>query len=339
MKKKLAFILTACLFTGILAVHAAPNSGNPDEETEVTLEETTKIHEDETVHYPNATLQTAIEKYKQGNYIGCIQETLSLVKLNPSDAAAYYYMAISYAQIGDGGNALKAYNSAIDLNTIPVITDYAKVGKDCLINGPLCPVSASTAEGGEATEEESDLDKFINAPYGNGMSDEVNAQFLKKELENIQKDINQKEKLDRDDIQRIEDFDSRKILTPIYEEDENTDLDSSISDGTKIAMAEPSDEEILSAIKTLRSAGMTVNIQPTNQNPYSQNPEYMQQSAEMAQWNALMGNNNNTNNYMNMMPYFMNPDGSARKDINPQMIQTMLMSSSMMDFNFNSEEK
>ena len=42
---------------------------------------------------------------------------------------------------------------------------------------------------------------------------------------------------------------------------------------------------------------------------------------------------------MNMMPYFMNPDGSGRKDINPQMIQTMLMSSSMMDFNFNSEEK
>ena len=332
MKKHNALLISlAVLLTSMLTVTAAdvvefdPATGSlgssSDEAQEVTLDETTNF-DTKTVYYPNATLSSVISKYKNHNYTGCIQEVLSLVQKDPSNAAAYYYLGMAYANIGDGGNAIKAYNKVIALNTNPTITDYALKGKDCLTGGPLChPEKATNAEG----EEETDIDKLIKAPYGNGLSPEVNMQIRQKELNSIHRQINKKDKLDNKDIQRIENFDKQKNNT------------SSIEDGTLIASATPSDEDVLAAIKTLREAGLTVNVQASN--PYYQDPQYMAQSNEMAQWNAMMGNgnNNNNNSFMNMMPMLMNPDGSARKDINPQMIQAMLLNSSMMDFNFNND--
>ena len=156
------------------------------------MSETTQF-DTKTVYYPNATLPSIIAKYKKQNYTGCIQEALSLVQKDPANAAVYYYMGMAYANIGDGGNAVKAYEKAISLNSNPAITEYAQQGKDCLTGGPLCHPEATAAEG----EEETDIDRLINAPYGNGLSPEVNMQMRQKELNSIQQQINKKDRLDK----------------------------------------------------------------------------------------------------------------------------------------------
>jgi len=335
MKSKLVLISTMIMLAGISAVCAAdlepidaPGGGGNG----TSLQTTTEFDKN-TIYYPNAALKSAVSKYKSKNYTGCIQELLSLTKKNPSNATAYYYLGLAYAQIGDGGSAVDAYDKAIELNKSKGVTEYAKRAKDCLTGGPLCHPVVETATDviENIPEAESELDEFINAPYGNGFSPEVSKQLRQKELNTIQNKINTKDELNHKDIKQIEEF------------DKGSDASLEINDGIKIATAEPSDEDVLSAIKPLRAAGMTVNVQPAGSennpvNSYYQSPEYAAQASEMAQWNAMFGNNNRSNDtFANMLPFIMNTDGTPRKDINPQMIQTMMMNSAMMDFNFNND--
>lgn len=335
MKNKLVLMSSIIMLTAMVGVRAAELEPlNPsDSETSSSLEKTTQFDKS-TVYYPNANLKSAISKYKKHNYTGCIQELLSLIKKNPSNADAYYYLALAYSQIGDGGNAIAAYDKVISISRNPGLIEYSKKGKDCLTGGPLChPVVQTATDAGEgASQAETELDKFINAPYGDGVSPEVSRQLREKELNSIHNKINNKDELNIKDIHQIEEF------------DKGSDASGEISDGIKIASAEVSDEDVLSAIKTLRAAGMTVNVQPAAadnpQNSYYQNPEYTAQANEMAQWNAMFGNNNRSNDsFSNMLPYIMNADGTPRKDINPQMLQTMMVNSSMLDFNFNDNNK
>ncbi|MBP3925393.1 hypothetical protein J6E39_09185 [bacterium] len=335
MKNKLVLMSSIVMLAAMVGVNAAELEpvNPPDGAAPASLETTTKF-DTNTVYYPGANLKSAISKYKKHNYTGCIQELLSLVKKNPSNADAYYYLALAYTQIGDGGSAMAAYDKVISLSRNPGLLEYAKKGKDCLVGGPLCnPIVETASDAVEgASQAETELDRFINAPYGDGVSPEVNKQLRQKELNSIHNKINTKDELNIRDIQQIEEF------------DKGSDASGEISDGIKIASADVSDEDVLSAIKTLRAAGMTVNVQPSaanNQpNSYYQSPEYAAQSNEMAQWNAMFGNNNRSNDsFANMLPYIMNADGTPRKDINPQMLQTMMMNSSMLDFNFNNDNR
>ena len=64
-------------------------SGNQNSQSRAVLEQNVK-------YYPNANLKSGISKYKNGNYTGCLQELYALTKKDPSNAAAYYYMAMAY---------------------------------------------------------------------------------------------------------------------------------------------------------------------------------------------------------------------------------------------------
>lgn len=264
----------------------------------------------DTVYYPNATIKSAVAKYKAGNYAGCLQELFSLTKKDPSNALAYYYMAMAYTHVDMPNDAVEAYEKVISLNPNEYLVEYATKGRDCLTDGPACQ-----PEEEKPVEEMDDLDKFINAPYGNGLSPELNPQIKQKQLINIKETINKKENLEDNDIQRIKNFDQNK---------------STSKETDKIAQV--SDEEVLKAIKTLRDAGLTLSVQ--SENPYAQMAQY--QNPQMAEMSMLLGNNNNNNgnSMMNMLPMLMS-QAQKGENIDPRVMQAVMMNSMMADFSFN----
>lgn len=287
----------------------AQNSSSPDDKKGAALN-----LDKNTVYYPNATIKSAVAKYKMGNYSGCLQELFSLTKKDPSNALAYYYMAMAYTHIDMKDDAVEAYEKVISLNPNEYLVQYATKGRDCLTDGPACHPEEEKAE----VEELDDLDKFIRAPYGNGLSPELNKEIKQKQLINIKETINQKEELEHKDIQRIKDFDNNKTLKDI--------------DNEKIAQV--SDEDVLNAIKTLKDAGLSISVQ--SENPYSQMMQY--QNPQMTEMSMLLGNNNNNNgnSMMNMLPMLMS-QAQKGENIDPRVMQAMMMNSMMADFSFNND--
>lgn len=256
----------------------------------------------EQMYYPNATLNSAIKKYKQGNYSGCLQEMISLTKKDSFNPVVYYYLAMAYTQVGNKTQAVKAYEQVIKLHPDRALNQYATKGRDCLVGGPTC-----TTEGSD-----NDLDEFINSDYGTGMSDELKQQMKEQELKNIQKTINQKQELEDKDIEKIQKFDDSSEL-PTTE---------------KIAQATTSNDDILNAIETLKNAGMTVNVTPAN----------MPVNNQYNDLSLLLGTNNNNNNAMMMLPYMLSQHENG-KNIDPQIIQSMMMNSMLPDFTFSDNNK
>ena len=72
-----------------------------------------------------ATAQ-AIKFYKAGNYVQSYIKCTAIVEKDPSDALAYYYLAMSNAQLGKKDEAIRAYDNAIYLSPNGVLGSYAK---------------------------------------------------------------------------------------------------------------------------------------------------------------------------------------------------------------------
>lgn len=261
----------------------------------------------DTVYYPNANINSAVKKYKSGNYTGCLQELFSLTQKDPSNALAYYYMAMAYTHVDMEADAIEAYEKVLALNPNKFLAEYALKGRDCLTGGPAC----------QAPEEEemSDLDKFVNSPYGNGLSPELNQQVKQKQLTNIKETINKKEHLEDKDINKIKKFDEK--------------YQSEAQETIKIAQV--SDEEVLQAIKTLKDAGLNLTVQKDD--VYSQMSQY--QDPKLAEMSLLLGgnNNNNNNNMMNMIPMLMSQSQKG-ENIDPRVMQALMMNSMMSDFGY-----
>ena len=277
-----------------------------DSENEVSQEESNIILDKNASYYPNANIKSIISKYKNGNYSGCLQELFSLTKKDPSNPLAYYYMAMAYTHLGMKTDAVEAYEKVLALNPNDSLADYAIKGRDCLTGGPACHPET-------VKEELDELDRFVRSPYGNGLSESLTKEIKQKELTNIRETINNKERLEQNDIQKIRDFDKKNSKSSIEENDR---------------IAQVSDEELLSAIKTLKDAGVNVTIQP--ENPYMN--QY--QDPQMAELSLMLGSNNNNNNsMMNMMPMLM-AQSQQGKNIDPRLMQAMLMNSMISDISF-----
>ncbi|MBO8430667.1 hypothetical protein IAC76_04705 [Spirochaetes bacterium] len=165
-------------------------------------------------YYPNASMKSAVIKYKKGNYTGSLQELYTLVKKNPQDALAYYYVGMAYTKIGAAEPAKAAYQKVINLSNNQVLVDYATRGRNCLTDGISCAAGGLAIGEGDG-EDMTDLDKFIAAPYGNGMSPEMTEQYKQQQLNAIQNKINNGKTLSPDDVQRLKDLQNNKseVLT------------------------------------------------------------------------------------------------------------------------------
>ena len=309
MNKKIICSLIFVLLLSTSTVFAAAKDSDKDSDKAVS-----SAFDKETVYYPNANLKSAISKYKRGNYSGCLQELFSLVKKDPSNSLAYYYMAMAFTHVDSQSEAIEAYEKVIALSPNSYLANFATKGRDCLTGGPAC---ASTG----AVETEDELDRFINAPYGNGLSEEVEKDMAKQRLNTLQKTINKKNNLEIEDVQKIREFDEKQQNSQSLEEENE-----------KLAMV--SDEEVLQAVKTLKEAGLNLTVQ--SDNPYSQ----MMQDPRMAEMSMLLGNNNNnnSNNMMNMLPMLMQK-AEKGENIDPRFMQAMMMNSMMPDFNFSSDNR
>lgn len=297
-------------------------------------------------YYPNATTKSAIAKYKSGNYTGSLQELYSILKKDSANATAYYYLAMVYTKIGETDAAKACYQMVINLNPNDTIVNYAERGKACLTDSTKCGIETAISD--IKTDEPLDeLDKFIQAPYGNGFSDELNKELQEKHLKKIKDKMNRGIQVSPEDLEKLKEYEKSQTL--------KTD---------RLAMANdmPSNDEIINAVQVLKRAGLNISTQmpetskktpkgtvtstPVNVEPIAE--EQPVQSAQpvaqmptvqpytpdpQIQQMSMMLNNGNSNYsdpMMNMLPYMMQNDG---KNMDPQVIQALMMNSMMNSLN------
>jgi hypothetical protein len=137
------------------------------------------------------------------------------------------------------------------------------------------------------------LDRFINAPYGNGLSPELNKQYKQLQLKKIQESINKSEEAapdkKKENLLDIKKFDNQK------------------SDSETIKLAyEPTAADMESIMK---------------------DPEYIRQKQELDELNMLLGNDKakDSSDIMDLLPYMTEGD----KKLSPEVIQSMMMKSMM----------
>ena len=276
-------------------------------------------------HSSSNPVRVAVKKYKIGNYTGCLQDCQTILSHDPSNAVAYYYMAMSYAQAGHKNEAINAYARVLSLRPNAKLQEYAATGRRCIETPDKCHPPKPVQK-----DDSSELDRFIASP--SNLSPNVRVDFEKKHLETVKNQMNNGKDLDSYQLNRLN--------------------DNSANDNKTTAQKMPTNDEIVAALKVLNSAGMNpyskANLQAQAmsqvQNQVSQNASQMDsgyQSADASQLSALLGDGSlkksNNNAMMNMLPYMMaqNKDGSG--NYSPQLMQSMIMNSMMTDFNFDTD--
>lgn len=169
----------------------------------------------------SSDLSNAIKLYKAGNYTECYLKLDNIIKKDPSNALAYYYMGMTSAQIGKNSEALENYEKAITLSPESSnLNRYAKKGKFCIEDPAKCS---------EYTYGNKD-DAFILGKKN--ISDKAKSEFERLRIENMMREINRSDEVDPQKFKEYKDFSS---MNP---------------EGT------PTNEEIVAALKTLQRAGL-----------------------------------------------------------------------------------
>lgn len=268
----------------------------------------------------------AIKKYKAGNYTGCLQDMQSVAAKDPSNAVAYYYIAMSYTQAGRQDKAIEAYSKVLALKPNPTLYEYAVTGKMCLETPDKCKYGDGSGE----------LEKMIKYNYGKGLSDEVKKTLEQKRLDVIKQEINKDKEIDSYDFRKFKDYSNQ------HSKAEQPDKLAMAVEENDISLfqkneqpKQPTNDEIIAALKVLNQAGLTNFANPQAQ--YG-NPMMNAQSEEMAQMNMMLGGNNMQNNngaMLNMLPFMMAQKQNGQNAYTPQLMQAMIMNSMMPDFNYN----
>jgi len=198
---------------------------------------------------------------------------------------------------------------------------YVQLGMRAEASAAFGEVIANDTEGGglakisqQALDCYSDSNKCASAKdetsefikSGEFMYKDVKSKIQEQQLKSIMNTINRGEK----DV----DFSNYKLIN-----DASSEM--------------PTNEEIANAVKVLSKVGF---------NPYAQNvmnPAIYntQMSPQLMQLQTLTGQaNNNTNSYMNLLPYMMAQGASTEgySKMDPQLIQTMMMSQMIPNFGF-----
>ncbi len=279
-------------------------------------------------------VKAAINKYKIKNYVGCIQDMTLVVKKDPSNVVAYYYMGSAYMKIGDKNKAIAQFDKVIALNSVPSLTSYAIQAKSCMNGTDKCEyIKLNDDQVQELVKDPENYLGKVKAERQSGMTpDNVEIERLIKGRYNSS----------------IHPQANRIIIDTLLKQekhDMNVNAEkfkSEASDENRIASAEnpklegPTNDEIANAVKVLARAG----INPIQQSPMiSPYGNFGQNNNEYAYLSSMLGNNQNNqqNNFMNMLPFLVQQNGNQR--VNSEMVQAMMMSQMMPDFNFSNNDK
>lgn len=167
----------------------------------------------------NSSLASAIRLYKSGNYSQSYQAFTNIVKKDPSNAVAYYYLAMTSAQIGKKDEAIANYEKVITLSPNGQLGRYATKGKTCLETPDKC----------HEQSEDSELDSFIQGRFGSGFSKEARSEYEKQKIENMMREINRKNEIEPQKFKEYKDFSN----------------------------ATPTNDEIVAALRVLQRAGFS----------------------------------------------------------------------------------
>lgn len=237
-----------------------------------------------------------VKSYKEGNYLGTVQTMEDVIGINPGNALAHYYMAISYVRLGDAEKASEAYNKVIVLSPGSQLAKYSQIGKKIMY---------PQQETLDQVKQEATPADFYNENVEKEMENR-NLKFL------IEK-INRNKSIDSSEYQKFEDF------TP-----------------DKSHGGQPDNEEVARALDTLKRAGINPfnDYAKPAMNPEMMQMS-MLGSAFGGMGMGGQQNSNPMNMLpMLMMMQQQNGQGSDNR-MDPQFMQTMLtnmMMPNMMDF-------
>ncbi len=297
----------------------------------------------------NAKIKTAITKYKSKNYTGCIQDLTQVTKYDPSNAVAHYYLANAYMKIGQKDNALKEFNKVISINSLPVLSAYSIQAKDCIETGVCSYQRLSPAEAKAYVKDPAAYAQKIQE------AKEAKAKAIAQSSNSdttaalIQQAVDEQKKvkgsdLTPEEIQEIttnvllkknDELEIKKLINGQYKNNIHPEAQREILD-TRLKIEKetinkgqirsdvPTDEEIANAVKTLARAGFTSFNMPINQT----NTDNGKASA----YNMMYANQNQNNDFLNMLPYLTNRSGNEK--IDPKVVNAMMMSNMMPDFDF-----
>lgn len=262
-------------------------------------------------------IRQAIYKYKTKNYTGCVQDLEEILKVEPYNSVVWYYLGLSYSMLGNKDNSTLSFNTAKLLDPNSLIGKYSQKGLDCLANPDKCIVK---------NESQVQIDEFIN-------SHKFVSETAKKEM------FKQKLQYQKDAINHnIRNLPKEEKIQEKKSQNNNVSSNS-----------EPTNEEIAQAVRTFQKLGLNpfavsgnINNQGTQQNmaqAYINNNELAQLNMMLNQGN-VMGNQNNGNNMMNMLPLILsmnNNQGVQNTNgfkVTPEMIQVMMTSAMMPGLDF-----
>ena len=165
----------------------------------------------------------AIKLYKAGNYTQSYVTFTDLVKKDPSNALAYYYLAMSSVQLGKKEEAISNYEKVVEMSPNGVLGSYAKLGIRCTED----PIGCHEPVKDNSPSTDTDEDKFIKGKFGSGFSINARGAYEKQKIENIKREINRSNDIAPQKFKDYKDFSSY----------------------------EPTNEEIAEALKILQKAG------------------------------------------------------------------------------------
>ncbi len=149
-------------------------------------------------------VNSAIKMYKAKNYSQCYASLKQVVAKDPSNALAYYYLAMASAQIGNKEEAIANYERVLSLSPKGQLQKYAQKGKICLEQPDQC-----NAEPADITP----LDKFIKDSYGSGLSPQVRSEYEQQKIENLMREMNRGGNVDPAQFKEYKDFSSSAVPT------------------------------------------------------------------------------------------------------------------------------
>lgn len=204
-------------------------------------------------------LASAIKMYKTKNYSGCYIALNDIVKKDPSNALAYYYLAMSSAQIGKKDEAIDNYTKVMSLSPNGVLGKYAAKGKVCLENPDKCHEPEEAADPDDA---------FIRGGFGSGFSEKVRSDYEKQKIENLMREMNRGKDVQPQNFKDYKDFSSQA----------------------------PTNDEIVTALRVLQRAGLSDLVRGNNVTDLSLLTGNQGYNNENAVLNMLTGNGSSSLN-------------------------------------------
>lgn len=269
-------------------------------------------------------VRVAINKYKNHDYVGCIQDLEDYSQTDPSNAIAFYYSGIAYMKVGMKDKAVEAFEKVASINSVPILSSYAIQATNCM-NSNISPCTYKKYSKDEIQEMlvdpgaffakkekepedkaketvsiDSDIDKLIHGAYPENIHPDANKVIqetrLIQEQERVNAELNRK---------------TRPNTT-----NKKGDASSEMKDLVKVSKAQPSDKEIADAVRTLSKLGYSFNP-PQNEvggsvGMVASNEKTTTNNANASNnKNNVNNNNNNFNPYKQMAEYYaMNGDAA-----------------------------